>query len=103
MRRASAHSNIYHCEVCRNQLLPDRKTPGTYISRGDWMQACHDAMNHIRATGHEPVTVISSSTAVYGMPEDGKCRAVSIDETYCILQIPHTGSDHMDEKRRCWP
>jgi hypothetical protein len=70
MRRSAAQHIYVHCEQCRVEGLPSPGAAGEVRqSPGDYFGACHDAMNHIRETGHEPVTVISTQTAVYGRLE----------------------------------
>jgi hypothetical protein len=69
MRRSYASVSVIRCEPCWNLGLPEPRTRGEIPCWGDRMQVCHQAMDHVRSTGHEPVTVIETVTAVYGKPD----------------------------------
>jgi hypothetical protein len=58
MRISSAFVTTVHSEPCRQQGLDAYQIPRDMLAAG------HAAMTHILATGREPVTGVSTQTAV---------------------------------------
>jgi hypothetical protein len=56
MLREVAHIGTVVCETCGPQAIDDST---------DWLHLCHEAMDHVRETGHS-VGVETTSAAIYG-------------------------------------